>query len=286
MTKILLAFLLFCNSAYALDLREYFPVTTNTYLNAAGANNARYTFTQNGNFDSFYNAFFNMNKAGTVQVWKKEYWVNSAWCTKTHGVMFKGNDFIFAEVGDWTTIGGAGCAPSVTFGYKTSAGVNTGLIWQPVGGLQENGVYYNEMNTFAQASSGAAYVASGYQAYSKVGLIEVLPAFQAAYGRGADGVWCAGCGKVYADVVHMVMYHGTKTTSTVKIKCDSAPVNVKGAYYLQYKNYNGYAIELWLDKTKGIIQESTPFIEDGSYWNIPNCTFNNGGYTKYIDDVF
>jgi hypothetical protein len=290
MKKLLIALLFFCNFAHAIDLRAYFPVTTNTYLSANGTNNARYTFSQDGSFNAFYNAFFNLNKAGEVMVWKKDYWING-WCTKDYGLIFKGADQSMTEVGDYVTTGNAvGCAPSVAFGYKTfdSPPKNTGLNWSPSGGSFINVAYYGEMQIFSQATVGAAYTASG-QAYSKAGVIEVLPTFKAAFGRGADGVWCAGCGKPYTDVVHMVMYHGSKVASTVKVECGTfAPLTANGVYYQGFKNYNGYAIELWLDKTKGIIQEVIPWIADGSYFGYPNCTYNtnDNGLAKFIDDVY
>lgn len=289
MRKLFLALLFFCNFAHALDLREYLPVTTNTYLSANGTNNAKYTFSQDGSFNNFYNTFHGLNKAGNVYVWTKQYWINGAWCTKTYGVLFKAADLSVTEVGDWATAGnGVGCAPSIAFGYKTydSPAKNTGLTWSPVGGLTENVASYNEMQTISQASSGAAYALNGYQAYSKTGLIEVLPTFKTEYGRGADGAWCAGCGKTYTDVAHIVMYHGTRNGNTVKIECGTfAPLTANGVYYQGFKNYNGYAIELWLDKTKGIIQEKTTFIADGAYWGFANCTFNNNhSLSKFIDD--
>lgn len=287
MKNLLLALLVFCNLAHAIDLREYLPVTTNTYLSANGGNNAKYTFSQDGSFNNFYNTFHSLGKTGDVYVWTKQYWINGAWCTKTYGILFKGADLSVTETGDWATAGnGVGCSPSIAFGYKTFTNQNTGLTWSPVGGLIENVAAYHEMNTIAQASSGAAYALNGYQAYSKTGA-EILPTYKNEYGRGEDGVWCAGCGKTYTDVLHLVMYHGTKKSNTVKINCGTyAPIFSKGVYYQGFKNYNGYAIELWLDKEKGIIKEDTSFIEDGSYFGIPNCGGSLFGvnYAKYIDN--
>lgn len=127
------------------------------------------------------------------------------------------------------------------------------------------------MNVWRQLTPGAAYAYHGSQAYSKTGLVELLDTYTPPYGRDAGGVWGEGNGATFTDVVHVIMYHGTKSATTVPIRCDTPPVAAQGPYYQSFKNYNSYGIELWIAKDIGIIQENTLFIEDGTYWGLGNC---------------
>ena len=289
MKKLLLITLfLFSSLANALDIRDYFANGTNKLNSVNGGDYSRYTFTtDHSGFASLYNTYLTLNKAGHTLIWQKEYKSGTGWCTKTYGVLFKGDDKSITEVGDWLASNN-GCTPNVLFGYKTalSGGANTGLIWSTTDGLASVGVA--EMYTAGQASTGSPYATNGSAAFSKTGLIEQLVTFQPAYGRCQDGSWSSLCGKVYTDVIHIVMYHGTKTGSPM-VRCSNSPISANGAYYQSYKNYNSYAIELWLARGIGIIQENFPFVEDASYWQgaFPNCS---GGvfsapnaWTTFID---
>jgi len=258
---------LLSTSSYAIDLREYFPDSNTVYLHRDdGSEFSRYTFIKSpSGYSSLYTSLLNQNKPGYHYIWRKEYMKNGLWVKATDAVLFMGDDMSVTEAGDWYqhTSGG------IAIGYKTSSGVNTGLVWSTAGGLQE-GPYINEMQVWQQNYNGAAYAYHGYDAYSKTGLIEILPTYTPPFGRNASGVW--GGGRTYNDVIHIVMYHGTKSATSPQIRCPNSPVEAYGAYYQSFKDYNSYAIELYLAKGIGIIQETTTFIEDGAYWGKPNCT--------------
>lgn len=281
-------------SAHAVDLREYFPSAASSVIKLntmTGADNTRYTFMNApSGYAPLYNTFLSTGKPGYHYAWQKEYFNGSSWCIPTVGILFMADDKSVTEAGDWLSSGG-GCTPNTVFGYKSAAtnGTNKGLVWSPIGGLT-SAPAIAEMFTAAQNTPGAAYVTNGYGAYSKTGLIEELPTYKPPYGRDANGNWCAGCAKTYTDVIRIVMYHGTKAPTPVPVRCETtSPVSASGAYYQSYKNYNSYAIELWLAKGKGIIQENTPYIEDATYWGLSNCT---GGiftsphvWSKFIDEM-
>lgn len=257
-------------SVSAINLQNYFPDSITVLLNKSnGESYSRYTFTSApSGFQSLYDQFLSTGKPGHHYTWRKEYWKNGAWCTATYAILFMGDDLSVTEVGDWYA--STPCAPNTVFGYKTAANVNAGLVWSPAGGLTATPVVA-EMNTWAQATPGAAYAYNGYQAYSKTGVIEVLPTYTVPFGN-ADGTgWAAGNGRTFTNVVHIVMYHGTRSSSPVPIRCNVPPISANGAYYQSFKNYNSYGIDLYLAEGVGIIQEDTPFIEDGAYWGFANC---------------
>lgn len=269
-----------------IDLREYFPADSQIELRkSTGEKNTRYLLRKNpSGYDSTYANFLNLGKPGSLYLWRKEYWRNGAWQIATDGLLFMGDDMSVTEVGDWmyTPAGG------VVVGYK-SVGVPTGLAWSGVGGINSSPVIV-EANVWQQLAPGAAYLHHGQQTYSKCGLIEHYDSFTPDFGRSADGIWAEGLGKTYDDVVRIVMYHGNKTPSSSPIRCElNSPLSARGPYYQPYKDYNSYAIELWLAKGVGIIQENTPFIEDGGYWGITNCRGSALGepliWSKFIDEA-
>jgi hypothetical protein len=264
---IFLLLFLFSSSANAVDLRPYFPETV-TYLSKAnGTPQSKYSFISNNqDLKNLYTSYLNLNKAGAPFYWKKDYWINNAWCTATYAIMFKGDDKTITEAGDW--LASTPCTPNIILGYKSN-GTSTGLIW--ANDTFDVTASLAEMNVWQQNAPSSAYEYSNYQAFHKTGVVEVLSKFKPKYGR-LNGVWAEGNGTEYSDVIHIVMYHGTrKASGQVPIRC-SAPIKADGAYYQSYKDYNSYAIELWLAKDVGIIQERTTFIEDGAYWSKPNCT--------------
>jgi hypothetical protein len=276
MIKFIVLFL-FALTSHAVDMREYFPAYNQVLLNKQdGSPHARYTFIKEpSGFLPLYKSFLDINKSGYHYLWRKEYFKNNAWCVSTNAILFFGDDLSVTEVGDWYA--STPCQANAVFGYKTAQGQNTGLIWSPVGGLT-NTPSIAESFTWGQSSSGAAYVGSGWQAYSKVGLIEELPSYTVPHGNQ----------QTYNDVIHIVMYHGTKAPNPVLVRCgDASPISADGVYYHSYKDFNSYAIELYLAKGVGIIQESTPFIEDASWWGISNCVgdifTNTKAWTKYIN---
>jgi hypothetical protein len=272
-----------------IDLRPYWPLTSHQVkLNKTdGSDHARYTLgSANPSFVSLYNTYHSLGKAGTPYTWRKEYKISGAWCTKTYAVMFLGDDLSITETGDW--LASSGCTPNVLFGYKTAlaSGQNAGLLWAGAGGI-DGAPATAEVFICAQAAPGAAYETNGYQAFSRCGIVAEHETFTPEIGRSAGGVWGEGNAKTYDDVLHIVMYHGTKAATPAPVRC-TPPMIADGAYYQSFKDYSSYAIELWLAKDKGIIQERTPFIEDATYWGIPNCAgelFSTPrSWTTYIDD--
>lgn len=270
----------------AVDLQQYFPDYKVITLNkAAGTAATRYTMQKSPTpLDTFYNNFLSQNKPGLPYMWRKEYWRDGAWCTATYAILFMGEDGSVTETGDW--FANSGCTPNVAFGYKTAAGVKAGLLWSGAGGLSDVSVIA-EVDVWRQNTPGAAYTNSGNKAYSKTGLIEYLTEYTVPYGRDEYGVWREGGGKTYADVVRIVMYHGTKSPTSTSIRC-VGPISANGAYYQSYKDYNSYAIEIYLAKGLGIIQHNTPFIEDGTFWGMSNCNGDifqyPGQWATYIDE--
>jgi hypothetical protein len=287
----------------AVDLRAYFPDNViNTYNKSDGSKSSRYTLQRSlpgapTGVDSLYYSYLALpGKTGTPYMWRKEYWKGtpSSWCTATYGTMFMGDDQSVTEVGDWMS--NTGCTPNVMFGYKNQGTtVTTGLAWSGPGGLCSVPAIV-ENDCWRQNTPGGAFANSGTQAFSKTGLVKQLATYTPAYGRDAvTGAWGPGLSKTYTDVIHIVMYHGTRTNPPAAnpVRC-VGPVSVPSLvgddqpYYQSYKNYESYAIELWLANGYGIIQENTPFIENASFWGLSNCTgdiFSGspGSWTTYID---
>lgn len=289
-----LATLLLFSSTFAyadpIDLRAYFPDhVVNTYNKADGSASSRYTFQRSlsgapTGIDGLYNGYMSLGKPGAPYMWRKEYYRSGAWCTDTYAVLFMADDKSITETGDW--FASTPCTPNVALGYKTSGSVNTGLVWSSAGGIVETAAIA-EMDVWRQNTPGTAYAYGGTKAYSKVGLIEHLDSFAPAYGRDLTGTWGKGYGKTYYDVMHIVMYHGTKTTGMIPVRC-VGPISAKGAYYQSYKDYDSYAIELWLAAGVGVIQENTPYIENAAFWGMSNCTGDifastPGSWITYID---
>lgn len=293
MIKYLLLFLISFNVyAEPIDLREYFPDNKiSVYNKADGQQSTKYTYTKsNSSFLNLYNTFLSINKSGYHYTWRKEYLKNNVWCASTVGILFMANDKSVTEVGDW--LSSTPCNPNVVFGYKTafSNGQNTGLVWSPVGGLTSNPAI-SEMWVSRQNAVGTYYQTNGSAASSKTGLIQHFEEYTPKFGRNSEGLWCEGCSKTYTDVIHIVMYHGTKNQNSLQVRCGHlSPIKADGVYYHPFKEYNSYAMELWIAKGVGIIQENTPFIEDASYWGgaFPNCSggvfSNDNSWTKYIDE--
>lgn len=269
-----------------MNLQEYMPDGM-VYLNKASGNvNTRYTFQKSptNGLETVYSTYMNLGKAGAPFMWRKEYWKNGAWCTATYAILFFGDDLSVTETGDWYA--GSPCTPNCVLGYKTAAGVNTGLIWAPVGGISETPATI-EMDVWRQNYAGAPYTNSTAKCFSRTGLIEYFPEYTPPYGRDSNDVWQEGGGQSYEDVIHIIMYHGTKQIGIDPVRCDiplAAPR--KGPYYQSYKDFNSYTLELWLAKGVGIIQEDVPFIEKG--WDgMGNCTGDlfqyPGQWATYID---
>jgi hypothetical protein len=239
-----------------IDLRKYFPDSSTVVLNnSAGQPHARYTFSRAPDgFLPLFDAYLKVPKAGHHYVWRKEYFVdNLLWRTATYGILQICDDGSVIEVGDWLHLGNGSFG---VFGYRHDDGSNAGLIWCPPGGLTGE-AQYDEMSTISQAYSGAALTQNGSRCYSESGLIDVIPSMTVG-------------GKTYAGVVHMVMYHGVQIPGRVPVKAGRLPLVANGVYYRNRSDWDEYAIELWLAPGVGIIRERTPWIENASWWNLPD----------------
>jgi len=239
-----------------IDLRQYFPSGSNTivYNRFDGTHHARYTFTRNHpSFIPLYESLLKLpNLEGEICVWQKEHF-NNEWTTSTYGILFLGNDLSVTEVGDWLHLGNGNFG---AFGYQNANGENCGLKWSPAGGLSEV-PQYAEMLTVSQAHPGAAFSTSGASCYAESGLIDVIPSMEVG-------------GRVFNDVVHMVMYHGVNLPGQVPAKADRLPLTAHGVYYRNRSEWNEYAMELWLAPGVGVIKERIPFIENAEWWGLPN----------------
>lgn len=240
---------------YKCNLQQYFPNNAvNNLHKADGSPHARYTLTKNrAGFDGLYNSLLKLPKAGDYYVWQKEYFKNGVWETATYGILFMGADGSVSEVGDWLHLGGGNFG---AFGYRKSDGSNTGLVWSPAGGLSGT-PQFDEMATISQAFSGAAFAQNGSRCYSECGLIDVIPSM------AVNGV-------IYTDVAHIVMYHGVSIPGRTPLKATTMPLVANGVYYRNRADWDEYAMELWLVKGVGVVKERTPFIENASWWGLPN----------------
>lgn len=256
-----------------IDLRAYFPKeATVTLANKWGGASARYDFRHNHpGYEPLYRLFLNVQRPGAHCVWAKHYMIDGAWRNQTNAVLFMGDDKSVIEVGDWT-VSTTPYKCDTVFGYRDDAGKPVGLVWSPPGGLEIGAVHTAEMNCWRQKTPGTAYKDNGSDAYSRGGLIEHLPRYTPPYGR-RGGRWGAGYGKEYQDVVHLVMYHGTRSPGWEPVRC-TPPLVADGVYYQPYKDFNSYAIELYMARGVGIIQQSTPFVEAGKYFGCADCSGN------------
>lgn len=238
-----------------IDLRKYFPDNNTVVLNRGdGSPHARYTFTKNlSGFKDLYDTHLKLNKPGSHYVWQKEYFTDGKWVTATYGILLMGDDGSVTEVGDWLHLGGGNFG---VFGYRNDDGSNTGLVWSPPGGLTGT-PQFDEMATISQQTSGGAFTINGSRCYSESGLIDVLPTLKIGT-------------TTYTDVAHIVMYHGVRNLGSVPVKAKNLPLVANGVYYRNRSDWDEYAMELWLAKGVGIIKERTPFIENASWWGLPN----------------
>ena len=239
-----------------IDLREYFPSYSSVLLHKAnGVPHARYTFSRAPDgFKPLFDAFLRVDKPGYHYVWRKEYFVSDLlWRTATYGIFQICDDGSVIEVGDWLHLGNGSFG---VFGYRHDDGSNAGLVWCPPGGLRGE-PQFDEMATISQEYSGAPLTQNGSRCYSESGLIDVIP-------RMTVG------GRVYTDVAHLVMYHGVKIPGREPVKAGRLPLVANGVYYRNRSEWDEYAMELWLARGVGVIRERTPWIENASWWGLPD----------------
>jgi len=244
-----------------IDFASYLPSYGATSLGFSGDSQAytRHTFIKDATWlQGLYLSLFNQNKAGTVAAWIKESFTNSAWRVDTYGVLFLGSDGSVTEVGDWLM----GSNPNRAFGYhKYGSSTPSGLLWAGVGGLTQaqDGSDFIEVDVVDQSMNGQPYTKKGAKAYSKAAAIEVLPTMV------LNGV-------TYTDVLHVGMYHGTRVPNIARVMQNprDMPFLADGMYHLSVDDWDTYAMELWIAKGVGIIKEVVPYIEDASWWSLPN----------------
>lgn len=265
------------DSLEPIDLTPYWARAgeLQTYRKSQGELLGRYRFTEDPG-DSFlplYQQLYDQGHPGTLVSWQKEYPVGDSFCTATYGLLWFGEDGSITEVGDWLAF--EGCTTYGAFGYRRlGTGENSGLIWSPAGGLGWSITPELEVDVLRQNTPGAEYLDHGYDAYSTVVLLDRLDSWTAPYGdEGTPGQWVAGGGTTYFDVVHLVLYHGTRSPeiqSGVESPTRCGPETLDPAYpraqlSRSYADYESYAIELRLARDVGIVSEALLFTES-DFW--------------------
>lgn len=273
-----------------IDLGRYFPkqYTRNLARKADGSLYSDYRFytataSFGASFLQLYSMFFDQGKIGQLRIWEKRYFPDNELCVKTYAQLFFGDDLSVTEVGDWYA-DVPKCNPDIAFGYGSPGGGNGGLAWSGPGGLSSpasqnlagRSTLKTNLSIRRQASPGAAYLdygGSGYKAWNETVVVETLATFSPAYGRSSAGVWGAGLGKIYNNVVRLVFYHGTQSPGKNDIVCQSQASGAVAQLYRHQPGYVSYASEYYLAPEIGIIQETFLYVEDASYWGgISNCS--------------
>lgn len=267
--------------ATPIDTRPYWVHTglLQTYRRWDGSIYGRYRFTAHasGPFFDLYQQLYDQGHPGSLVSWEKQYpATGGGYCTPTYGQLWLGDDASVTEVGDW--LAGDGCTPDRAFGYRSFDGMqNLGLTWSPPVGLTTTLSPDVEVRVYTQATPGAYYLDNGYDAYSSVVLHKAHASWTAPYGKDAAGKWVAGAGATYGDVLQLVFYHGTRSPElrdglVAPTRCsgqDLDPAWPRAALYRSFKNYNSYAIELYLARGIGIVAEALLFSES-DYWGAAN----------------
>jgi hypothetical protein len=271
----------------AVDLRSYFPATTNTYRMSDGRAHGRYNFffaqqVPTDPFWSLYTLLFDLRKPGAnLLIWQKIYASDADSpenlnCTATYGhlVLGAGSDKSVVEVGDWLNSdgnvrGAGGVCPNQygAFGYQKTDTFGlpaTGLNWSGVNGLASSFSSSQLGYVFRQNPPSTSYVL-GSTEYSSPTLVQFLSSWQAPYGRKPNnGTWGAP-GKVYTNVVRMILYHGVLGGTN---PCPLHQDNPLSGLYIHRAGYNSYAVELYMDQLHGVLQQTLLYDETG-YWFPP-----------------
>lgn len=234
--KTLFLMLALTSSAHAgVDLRDYLP--NGRTVMTSGSVSAMYTIK-----DSKPSQWFGMDKPGQLKTLKKEYNAGNGWQLATTAYLYYGDDKSITELGDIIK------GQPLTYGGK-------GLEWARKGGLTNRA----KIKTMPVIRGGGE---AKSKAYFTSHMIEHLPSHTLMGGNRAT----------YYDVVHVIMYHGTQQGKEPNnIYCSNFVFQRPGVMYFRHKNYKSYAMEYYIAKGVGIIEEVTPYIEDGSFWGAGNC---------------
>jgi hypothetical protein len=278
-----------------VDLRSYFPAATNTYRTRDETAAARYIFffpqqVASDSFWSLYTLLFDLHKANSrLLIWQKIYASDTnnpeqLNCTTTYGhlVLGGGSDKSVVEVGDWlnndVVYQAGGVCPNNygAFGYQNAvqfALPATGLNWSGVNGLDSSSSSFQLGYVFRQNPPAPTYAYSTFTEYSSPTLVQFLSSWSPPYGRDPiRGTWVAHPGKLYANVVRLIFYHGTSNgTSTAPCPELLDPQNPLSSLYIHKATYNSYALELYMDQAHGILQETVLYDETG-YFGVPACS--------------
>lgn len=255
---------LFCAQvvqAQSIDLRSYFPQRLNYYRWADGTQTHFYNIfsvpqSQSDPLGSIYLNYFNQNLPGSsLLILQKNY----SGCNYTYAflVLGGGSDKRVKEVGDWY---GPRCdGLYTTLGYRTfsrGSGAPTGLNWSTSGGLDTSWQQWNSMRVFGGISP---YKYSGVDTYMSPGLVEVLPTWRPKYGRDEIGNWVPNPNKTYSNVARIRIYHGTTQSPRRCYGLD--PNNPYSVLYYHGANHSSFGVELYMDQTHGILQETFLYSE-------------------------
>jgi hypothetical protein len=263
--------------APVVDLRAYFPANRkNTLASASGQYVHDYTFLPaDASFQALYDSLLSLGKPGEVRVWQKTY-PTSGGCAGPYspdfGVLLLGDDASVTEVGDWVSASDA-CHANTAFGYRDPAtGAPSGLAWAPPGGLtRASGGAVFGLQVWRQNEPGGAYADGGFTAYATTSLVEALATYAPPYGR-SGGVWHAGGGKTYSDVVRILFHHGPGGPGLADVTCSSLdPAWPYSATYHHQPGYQSYALEYYLAKGVGVVQESLLYTESSYFGDAYVC---------------
>ncbi len=269
--------------ALPIDLRPYWTAagSTQTFRRANGDVYGWYRFAEEeapGDFFNLYASFYDQRTPGRLVSWQKAYPGADGPNTATYGLLWFGDDGYVTEVGDWYNAS-VECGATdffVPLGYRElDSPTNSGLTWSPPGGVVAELSPEREVRVFRRSCGANDYRYFGYDAYSAVRLVAHHDTWQAPYGRDAEGVWRAGAGRVYEDVVQLLFLHGTRSPAITRgeetpARCGPEtldPAYGRAALYRSFSNYETYAIEAYLARDVGYVQEALLFTES-DYFNV------------------
>lgn len=255
------------------DLGPYWiaPGIEQTFRRSNGDVFGWYRFTEDsGGYAALYTDFLDQGTPGRLVSWEKTYpFGEGGRRTATTGLLWFADDGSVTEVGDWynSTLCGDGDA-FVAFGYQAlDSSTPLGLIWSPPGGVRSEPSPEVEVRVLRQTCPGDAYVYNRFDAHSSVALIAHHETWQAPYGMD-EGVWRAGAGRVYRDVIQLVLFHGTrspdiKSGAVAPVRCGEELDSTyeRAGLYRSFSNYETYAIEAYLARGVGYVHETVLFTE-------------------------